>query len=45
MSNIVPFQDMQLMAKAIADSRLFGLTDVNQVLARGANNRLTPFLS
>jgi len=35
MSNIVPFQDMQLMAKAIADSRLFGLTDVNQVLALG----------
>jgi hypothetical protein len=35
MSNIVPFQDMQQMAKAIADSRLFGLTDVNQVLALG----------
>ena len=35
MSNIVPFQDMQMMAKAIADSRLFGLTDVNQVLALG----------
>jgi len=35
MSNIIPFQDMQQMAKAIADSRLFGLTDVNQVLALG----------
>lgn len=35
MSNIVPFADMQQMAKAIADSRLFGLTDVNQVLALG----------
>jgi hypothetical protein len=35
MSNIVPFQDMQQMAKAIADSKLFGLTDVNQVLALG----------
>lgn len=35
MSNIVPFVDMQQMAKAIADSRLFGLTDVNQVLALG----------
>ena len=35
MSNIVPFQDMQQMAKAIADSRLFGLTDINQVLALG----------
>jgi len=35
MSNIVPFQEMQQMAKAIADSRLFGLTDVNQVLALG----------
>ena len=35
MSNIVPFVEMQQMAKAIADSRLFGLTDVNQVLALG----------
>lgn len=35
MSNIVPFQEMQQMAKAIADSRLFGLTDINQVLALG----------
>ena len=35
MSNIIPFQDMQQMAKAIADSRLFGLTDINQVLALG----------
>jgi len=35
MSNIVPFVDMQQMAKAIADSKLFGLTDVNQVLALG----------
>ena len=35
MSNIVPFADMQQMAKAIADSRLFGLTDINQVLALG----------
>lgn len=35
MSNIVPFVEMQQMAKAIADSRLFGLTDINQVLALG----------
>jgi len=35
MSNIVPFQEMQQMAKAIADSKLFGLNDVNQVLALG----------
>jgi hypothetical protein len=35
MSNIVPFQDMKQMAQAIADSKLFGLTDVNQVLALG----------
>jgi len=35
MSNIVPFQDMKQMAQAIADSKLFGLNDVNQVLALG----------
>ena len=35
MSNIVPFQEMQNMAQAIAASKLFGITDVNQVLALG----------
>jgi len=33
MSNIVPFQDMQGMAEAIAKSGLFGMKDVNSVLA------------
>ena len=33
MSNIVPFSDMQVMAESIAKSRLFGMTDPNQVLA------------
>lgn len=35
MSNIIPFQDMQAMAEAIAKSGLFGMKDVNQVLALG----------
>jgi hypothetical protein len=33
MSNIVPFQDMQHMAEAIAKSGLFGMKDTNSVLA------------
>ena len=33
MSNIVPLSDMQVMAESIAKSRLFGMTDPNQVLA------------
>lgn len=33
MSNIIPFQDMQNMAEAIAASGLFGMKDKNSVLA------------
>ena len=33
MSNIVPFQEMQSMAEAIASSGLFGMKDKNSVLA------------
>lgn len=33
MSNIISFSDMQNMAKAIADSGLFGMKDTNAVLA------------
>ena len=33
MSNIVPFQEMQSMAEAIAKSGLFGMKDTNSVLA------------
>ena len=33
MTNVVPFQEMQGMAEAVAKSKLFGMTDPNQVLA------------
>lgn len=33
MSNLIPFQEMQGMAEAIAKSGLFGMKDVNSVLA------------
>ena len=33
MSNIIPFQEMQSMAEAIAKSGLFGMKDTNSVLA------------
>lgn len=35
MSALVSFSDMQQMAKVITESKLFGITDVNQVLALG----------
>ncbi len=33
MTNIIPFQDMTLMAESIAKSNLFGMKNVNEVLA------------
>ena len=42
MSNIVPFQEMDQMADAIAKSGLFGMKDKASVLALMAGGRFTP---
>ena len=35
MSNLIPFSDMEQMAKAMVASKLFGVKDVNEVIALG----------